>query len=149
MSNPPETHQIRGSCLCGQVRYAVRGPLSGAENCHCSMCRKAHGSAFSTNALVRTSDLHIDGLAHLSVYRSSANREKLFCARCGSQLFIRRLNAAHMTVITLGTLDDDPRTEPARHVFTGSKARWHDPDPRLPCHEVYPAHAEPAGRRHV
>jgi len=39
---------LRGSCLCGGVRYEIAGPLSGALNCHCSMCRKAHGAAFRT-----------------------------------------------------------------------------------------------------
>ena len=37
---------LRGSCLCGGVRYEITGPLSGALNCHCSMCRKAQGAAF-------------------------------------------------------------------------------------------------------
>lgn len=145
MSNQPATPRLRGSCLCGRVRYSAQEPVGDAENCHCSMCRKAHGAAFSTNALVRTADLHIEGVEHLSVYRSSASRDKLFCGRCGSQLFIRRLNAAHLTVITLGTLDDDPRIKPSRHVFTGSKAHWHDPDPRLPLHEVYPEHPDSPG----
>jgi len=32
---------LKGSCLCGSVRYEIDGPLDGAMNCHCSMCRKA------------------------------------------------------------------------------------------------------------
>jgi hypothetical protein len=39
-----------GACLCGQVRYAIVGELKQAEYCHCSLCRKAHGAAFSCNA---------------------------------------------------------------------------------------------------
>ena len=27
---------LRGSCLCGGVRYEITGPLSGALNCHCA-----------------------------------------------------------------------------------------------------------------
>jgi hypothetical protein len=129
---------LTGSCLCGSVRYAIDGTITLAENCHCSMCRKAHGAAYSTNALVPTEALKIDGKEHLRSYRSSLNREKLFCSRCGSQLFIRRLNAPEGTVITLGTLDDDPGIKPSRHVFTGSKAPWHQVDPALPAHAVYP-----------
>ena len=102
------------------------------------MCRKAHGAAFSTNALVPTSALAIEGVEHLSSYRSSPNREKQFCSRCGSHLFIKRLNAPEGTVITLGTLDDDPKFGPTRNVFVGSKAPWHQVDPALPSYEVYP-----------
>ena len=37
---------MRGSCLCGGVKYMINGALSQARNCHCSMCRKAQGAAF-------------------------------------------------------------------------------------------------------
>jgi hypothetical protein len=129
---------LTGSCLCRSVRYAVAAKVTHAENCHCSMCRKAHGAAFSTNALVPTAALSIDGTEHLSSYRSSPKREKLFCSKCGSQLFIKRLNAPDGTVITLGTLDDDPGVTPSRHVFVGSKAPWHHVDTALPSYKVYP-----------
>lgn len=38
--------KLQGSCLCGGVRYQINGPLTGALNCHCAMCRKAHGRLF-------------------------------------------------------------------------------------------------------
>ena len=37
---------IRGSCLCGRVKYRINGALKRALNCHCSICHKAQGSAF-------------------------------------------------------------------------------------------------------
>ena len=44
----------KGSCLCGGIRYEVDVEGIGAVvNCHCSMCRKATGSAFRTRAAVR------------------------------------------------------------------------------------------------
>ena len=46
----------RGSCLCGSVRYEVRGLLEPASHCHCSMCRKAHGAAFGSYARVQRND---------------------------------------------------------------------------------------------
>jgi hypothetical protein len=33
--------RVRGSCLCGGIRYEVDGPLGMVVHCHCSMCRKA------------------------------------------------------------------------------------------------------------
>jgi hypothetical protein len=129
---------LLGSCLCRSVRYSVASSITHAEHCHCSMCRKAHGAAFSTNALVPTDALEVRGAALLTSYRSSENREKQFCSKCGSQLFIRRLNAPEQTVITLGTLDDEPEAHPSRHVFTSSKALWYDLEARMPAFDVYP-----------
>jgi hypothetical protein len=41
---------IHASCLCGGVKFRINGALSQARNCHCSMCRKAHGAAFRSRA---------------------------------------------------------------------------------------------------
>jgi hypothetical protein len=41
-----EMRMIRGSCLCGGVRYQITGSLSRALNRHCSMCRKAQELRF-------------------------------------------------------------------------------------------------------
>jgi len=109
------------------------------------MCRKAHGAAFSTNAVVESASLTVlDEAGLMKEYESSPNRRKCFCGRCGSQLFIRRTNRQDITVVTLGTLDDDPGSRPSRHVFTRSKATWYDLDDALPKFQVYPGF-EPSG----
>ena len=48
---------LRGSCLCGGVRFEITGPLMRSSHCHCRMCQKQHGAAFrsrSRPAPVRT-----------------------------------------------------------------------------------------------
>ena len=44
---------LRGSCLCGGVRFEITGRVSGIGQCHCSLCRKASGTA--SNAVLLTS----------------------------------------------------------------------------------------------
>ena len=39
-----------GSCLCGAVRYEIDGLDMPVGHCHCTTCRKAHASAFTTTA---------------------------------------------------------------------------------------------------
>jgi hypothetical protein len=80
----------------------------------------------------------VSGAEMLTEYESSPNRRKCFCRQCGSQLFIRRLNRPDFTVVTLGTLDDDPAVRPTRHVFVGSKAPWHEINGPLPTFKIYP-----------
>jgi hypothetical protein len=134
-----ESGALLGSCLCGLVRYEVTAPPESVEHCHCSMCRRAHGASFSTNAVVRSETLSVTSGAHLiSEYVSSPNRRKCFCSNCGSQLFIRRLDQPQSTVVTLGTIDGDPRARPARHVFVASKAPWYDITDALPQFKIYP-----------
>ena len=39
---------LAGSCLCGSVAYEVDAGPGPIVHCHCTICRKTHGSAFST-----------------------------------------------------------------------------------------------------
>lgn len=39
---------IRGSCLCGGVRFEIERAEGPFELCHCSRCRKVSGSAYLT-----------------------------------------------------------------------------------------------------
>ena len=43
---------IRGSCLCGAVRFEVDPPFIQASHCHCERCRKHSGTAVCTQARV-------------------------------------------------------------------------------------------------
>ena len=99
---------LRGSCLCGDVRYEVTGPVHDVHNCHCSMCRKSHGAAFSTFARLTASDLRIvAGSDHVRAYRSSAPIERTFCATCGARLTVRFDGMPDSVWVSLATLDDD------------------------------------------
>ena len=103
------------------------------------MCRKAHGAAFSSNAVVESRHFTlVSGAEVISEYESSHGRLKCFCSNCGSQLFIRRLNNPEHIVVTLGTLDSEPDAMPERHVFVASKASWYNINDGLPQYKIYP-----------
>ncbi|MGB8339646.1 MAG: GFA family protein [Burkholderiales bacterium] len=139
-------HKLLGACLCGSVRYEVSAPLGTVEHCHCSMCRKAHGAAFSTNAVVPTAAFKVtSGAGFISEYVSSPNRRKCFCSKCGSQLFIRRIDGPEFTVVTLGTIEGEFVALPERHVFVESKAPWYRITDSLPQFSVYPGFEPPEG----
>jgi hypothetical protein len=115
---------IRGSCLCGNVRFELEGTPQFINHCHCSMCRKVHGAAFG-------SFLHADGrgfrwLAGESLvenYPSSPGNIRAFCRVCGSNMPMLEEQGAHV-IIPAGTLDDDPGVRPIVHIYTASRAPW-------------------------
>jgi len=130
---------LRGSCLCGGLCYEITGPLRGALNCHCSMCRKAHGAAFRSRAAVARSDFRwVTGDALLAGYRSSPGTTRTFCRVCGSNLISIFDDAPEVLGLALGTLDDDPGVRPGCHVFVASKAPWHDITDSLPRYDQLP-----------
>jgi len=124
---------IRGSCLCGTVRYEIDGPFSYASHCHCSQCRKGHGAAFATyGVLPRASLRYTAGRDSIASYQASPAATRTFCRHCGSNLEWRGSATPERTGLALGTLDDDPRIRPARHIYVGSRAPWYAPADGLP-----------------
>ena len=128
---------IEGSCLCGKVRYRAGGPLSAVDHCHCSMCRRQHGAAFATYADVAPGDFSwIAGENLVRVYETEGGGGWWFCSECGSTL--AGSENGEVTSITLGTVEGDPGVRPGSHIFTGSKAVWHEITDDLPQFEEWP-----------
>jgi hypothetical protein len=124
---------LRGSCLCGEVRYEISGKLTGALNCHCSMCRKAHGAAFRSRARVHAADFKwVKGEALITWFESSPGNHRGFCSQCGSPLLSRFDQSKSVYGLPLGALDDDPGVKPAVHIYVASKAPWYDIMDTLP-----------------
>jgi hypothetical protein len=133
------TRMLRGSCLCGSVRYEVRGAVSRLTHCHCSMCRKAHGAAFASYGRVERRDfVLLSGRDDIASYQSSPGVIRTFCKRCGSTLQFISDNRPSTFSLALGTLDDDPGVETSLHIFVGSKAPWFQITDDLPQHATRP-----------
>jgi hypothetical protein len=116
---------LRGSCLCGGIRYEISGKLYDARNCHCSMCRKAQGAAFRSRASVRSADFRLISGEHLlTFYTSSPGNHRGFCRVCGSPIVSRFDAYPSVLGLPLGALDDDPGVRPQMHVHVASKAPW-------------------------
>jgi len=118
---------IKGSCLCGAVRFEVGGPLCDFVFDHCSRCRKATGSAFSPEIMCAAADFRwVSGELLVKTWIAPV-REKPpgyrrdFCAICGSM--VPSVLGARVC-LPAGALDDDPGIRPERHIFVGYKAPW-------------------------
>jgi len=126
---------VKGSCLCGGIRYEVDGALGTVVNCHCSICRKATGAAFRTRAAVAVSAFRwLSGEDLVSRYDSSPVETRTFCRVCGSTLPTFFRDRPDELGLPLGTLDGDPGVRPSAHVWVGSKAPWWEITDALPQH---------------
>ena len=131
---------LKGSCLCGAVKYEATGEPKRFYHCHCSRCRKATGSAHASNLFLQPAALKwLSGEAQIRSFKvPEAQRfTNSFCATCGSRL-PRQAKDTDIVMIPCGSLNDEAPLKPQARVFSGSRASWSCAGDELP---VYPEYA--------
>ena len=117
-----------GGCLCGKVTYEADRLDTSIMHCHCTTCRKAHASAYTTTAGVLRNHFRItSGESLLRAYESSPGKLRKFCSSCGTHIFAERASQTHV-ILRVATLDDDPGHRPEFHIWTSHDVAWLDPD---------------------
>ena len=107
-----------GGCLCGTVRYTVRGEPILVGLCHCADCRKSSGSVFVAFAMWPRSSFDQSG--EVSTYAGRS-----FCPRCGGRLFCLTDRFAE---IRIGSLDDAPNgLRPVQELWIKRRETWLHP----------------------
>lgn len=112
---------MQGSCLCGQVRYRVDGPLRPVVACHCTQCRKTSGHHVAATSAPRDA-VAVEG--DVTWYASSDAARRGFCGTCGSQLFWD--GPGRNLSIFAGTLDGPTGLTLAGHIFCASKGDYYE-----------------------
>ena len=117
--------RIRGSCLCGGIRFELDLPSKWCAHCHCSMCRKEHGAGYVTWAGFESEKFHLlEGEGLLNWYASSSPAQRGFCTACGSSLFFRSERWPGEIHVAIGSLDDPMDRTPEAHVFHDTRVDW-------------------------
>lgn len=138
---------IRGSCLCGGVRFELDRAVGPFELCHCNRCRKTSGSAFVSGLVVRGEDFRfVSGRELIRTYdapilHSPPAYRVCFCGTCGSCVPDPE-SKADWFEIAAGLLDDDPHIRPDKHIYVEFKAPWFE------IHGDLPQFDRPAILRH-
>jgi hypothetical protein len=125
---------MRGSCLCGEVRWQAEPPFALVSHCHCSRCRKARGSAFATYA--RTPSRSFSRSGSIARFASSPGFLRCFCPRCGA--VVPGDPTGEQIFVPLGGLDEDPAVRAGAHIFVASKAAWFELSDGLPRFHAFP-----------
>jgi hypothetical protein len=122
MSDPRAT----GRCLCGAVRYEVRGPVRNVVNCHCDECKRWNGSV-GAYAATRASDLDVSSTALRWIESPDSDRHarRGFCGECGSSLFWHARDGDSIS-IAAGTLDRPTELHTVGHWYTHQAGDYYE-----------------------
>ena len=126
---------ITGRCYCGNVNFEVKNekPLFSLF-CHCSDCRRAHGSPMYSTAIVPQANVEVTkGEEFIKEYRfqpvwaTSKCCSRSFCSNCGSRIynemevikpFMDGMPAGNYVGLLHGNLDNFPDSfKPSMHLF--------------------------------
>lgn len=115
----------KGGCLCGGIKFELRGELEPIQICHCEECRKAQGTPFVTNIAVLEENFSItQGEALLKGYESSPGKMRVFCSHCGAPILSKRTSLPGVVRVRAGLIEGDLPVTIAFHIFTADKANW-------------------------
>jgi len=104
-----------GACLCGTVRYEFDGPFDVMNHCHCSMCRKVHGTAQATYVAASIGSFRwISGESAITTYKSP-NGRRCFCGKCGSAVPVIE-NDSGLVMCPAGALESNLSVRPLHNV---------------------------------
>src|ERR1700726_683627 len=115
-----------GGCLCGGVRYTVRGPLRDVIACHCSQCRRTSGHFVAATG-AESNRLTFEKCETLVWFASSSHAERGFCSCCGSNLFWRPFKDDRgWTSIMAGSLAPPTQLKLRQHIFVADKSDYYE-----------------------
>lgn len=125
---------IAGGCRCGEVRYEIAtDETPPVYACHCHICQRWSGSAFSLQALVSEDRLTVTGpvviYEKVTEDRTSVQR---ICGTCHTRIYNTNTRRAGIAVVRAGTLDETEHLRCAAHIFTAYKQGWVVLDENVP-----------------
>jgi len=114
----------KGGCLCGAVRYELRGPLRPVVACHCRQCQISHGN-FAAYTRLPLTGFALTVEEGLKWYASSEKARRGFCGSCGASLFWEPIGSGEISVAA-GSIDPPSGLSTCRHIFVASKGDYYE-----------------------
>lgn len=116
----------KGGCLCGAVRYVLKGEPQAIGVCHCRHCQRHSGSAFSFNLFIREVDYEQHGETRFFVDTGDSGQlsYRHFCVSCGSPILTRASTLPGMVLVKAGTLDSMEGLQPQLEIYTERAVKW-------------------------
>ncbi|MCG7199854.1 GFA family protein [Marinobacter pelagius] len=114
---------MNGECLCSEVQFEIQGDLPNLYQCHCSLCRKATGSAANAATFVHQQNFRwLSGEDRITSFQKPTGYRSDFCSVCGSPV-PNQLRGTELVWVPAGLLEAF-EAEVNVHLHLGSSASW-------------------------
>jgi hypothetical protein len=137
----PDIVQGTGGCLCGAVRFTVKGAPIRMAQCHCLDCQRASGTGHMSNAIFDAADVEVTGTT--ASFASTADSGNVltrhFCPTCGARLFLYSQARPGKIVMAVGAFDDSSWFAPEVVLFTKRRPSWDLTTDGVPNFEAGPS----------
>jgi hypothetical protein len=124
----PPSGGVVGSCLCDAVAFEVAAEPRRVVNCHCSLCRRRSGGAFTSTLLAPAASFRwLRGEDRVQRYALPPPRtySAEFCGDCGSPA-PSVVASREWAMLPAGGIDSALPALPAVHLYVGSRAPWYE-----------------------
>ncbi len=117
---------FNGRCRCGACSYEIAiDALPRVYACHCHVCQRWTGSAFSLQALVAEDRLAVSGpIVVQEIVTEDRTSVQRFCGTCHARIYNTNTRRPGIAVVRAGTLDRSEELDCVAHIFTAYRQRW-------------------------
>lgn len=124
---------LKGSCLCGALRYESQAEPLFQGFCQCSDCRKVGSGHYAAIGLPSDA-VKITGKSQQYGKKGDSGKKiyRNFCPTCGGVVFDQGDAFPGVTIVNGALLDDPKQFNPTHVIFTRSAVAWDHMDPELP-----------------
>ena len=131
---------IKGSCLCGEIKYSVNAKPIVTRACWCALCQKLASGNATINLAFPKNAVTITGTAkdYVCIADDGNHMHRKFCPSCGTHVFSEAEERPEILVIRAGTLDDSSQVKVEGIIWVSSAPTWAQLDPNIPHFDKQP-----------
>ena len=130
-------HVRHGGCMCGAIRYVLKGDPEWVWQCYCRDCQLATGTGHTTIAAFHKDKVSVTGKPanYTTIGDTGGEVVRHFCPNCASRLFTTGDLPGPLMIFQSGTLDDPNSVRPTAAIYVKDRLWWDYIDPSLPQFE--------------
>jgi len=128
----PFPTDVFAGCYCGAVEIRAATSPKSIVNCHCGLCRRLSGAAFTTWVSLAREGLSVSGSESIGVFSPTSNVLRHFCKTCGTHVFTEDKRLPSIYGVPAGAIKGSRSLQPSAHYFVTHKADWHEISDSLP-----------------
>jgi hypothetical protein len=129
-----------GGCACGAVRYEISAEPIVMLDCQCRQCQRESGTGHASHLTFPRATAKVEGEAsHWDMVGDNGiAKQRAFCPRCGSPVYMTFPDMPDFFVVRAGSLDDPSRYRPQIVTWTAAGHAWDHLDPALQKYDKMP-----------